>query len=35
MSQVIRKASPMAKMWWWTMTVLTCGVYALFRGMPK
>ena len=35
MSQVIRKASPFAKGVWWTMTICTCGVWALFRGYPK
>ena len=35
MSQVIRKASPAAKAWWWICTLFTGGLYALFRGYPK
>lgn len=35
MSQVIRKASPIAKAWWWFATLCTVGVYAMFRGYPK
>lgn len=35
MSHVIRKASPAAKLWWWTLTICTGGLYAFFRGYPK
>lgn len=34
MSVTIRKSSPMAKLWWWTLTLSTGGLYALFRGRP-
>lgn len=35
MSQVIRRASPLAKLWWWTLVVCTCGLWALVRGRPR
>lgn len=35
MSSVIRKASPVAKGFWWFMTIMTIGGWALVRGYPK
>jgi hypothetical protein len=35
MSSVIRKASPMAKGFWWLMVLSTGGLWWLFRGYPK
>lgn len=35
MSSVIRKASPLAKAFWWTMVVCTAGLWWLVRGYPK
>lgn len=35
MSIVIRKASPLAKGFWWFMVFITCGLWWLVRGYPK
>jgi hypothetical protein len=35
MSNVIRSASPIAKMFWWTMVLCTGGMWALVRGRPR
>jgi hypothetical protein len=35
MSTVIRKASPLAKAFWWTMVFCTMGFWALVRGYPR
>ena len=35
MSTVVRKASPLAKGFWWFMVLCTCGLWALVRGRPR
>jgi hypothetical protein len=35
MSTVIRRASPLAKLFWWTMVLFTAGLWALVRGRPR